>query len=35
MHYVHSLFVTRTIVQWRATGSTGIKGFHGSTGSPG
>ena len=28
-----SLFVFRTIVQWRATGSTGMKGFHGRVGS--
>ena len=28
-----SLFVFRTIVQWRQTGSTGIKGFHGRVGS--
>lgn len=28
-----SLFVLRTILHWRATGSTGIKGFHGELGS--
>jgi len=28
-----SLFVFRSIVQWRATGSTGVKGFHGRVGS--
>lgn len=28
-----SLFVFRTVVQWRQTGSTGFKGFHGSIGS--
>jgi len=28
-----SLFVFRSIVQWRTTGSTGIKGFHGRIGS--
>jgi protein-S-isoprenylcysteine O-methyltransferase Ste14 len=28
-----SLFVFRTVVQWRTTGSTGIKGFHGRLGS--
>lgn len=28
-----SLFVLRTLVQWRKTGSTGVKGFHGRPGS--
>ena len=28
-----SLFVFRTLLQWRKTGSTGIKGFHGPPGS--
>jgi protein-S-isoprenylcysteine O-methyltransferase Ste14 len=28
-----SLFVFRTFVQWRRTGSTGLKGFHGRVGS--
>jgi len=28
-----ALFVVRTFVQWRRTGSTGIKGFHGAVGS--
>lgn len=28
-----SLFVFRTVVQWRKTGSTGLKGFHGRIGS--
>lgn len=28
-----SLFVFRTLVQWRRTGSTGLKGFHGRPGS--
>jgi protein-S-isoprenylcysteine O-methyltransferase Ste14 len=28
-----SLFVFRTVVQWRRTGSTGLKGFHGPFGS--
>jgi protein-S-isoprenylcysteine O-methyltransferase Ste14 len=28
-----SLFVFRTVVQWRKTGSTGLKGFHGTVGS--
>jgi protein-S-isoprenylcysteine O-methyltransferase Ste14 len=28
-----TLFVFRSIVQWRATGSTGVKGFHGRFGS--
>ena len=27
------LLVARSIVHWRATGSTGIKGFHGRVGS--
>ncbi|MBW2286955.1 MAG: isoprenylcysteine carboxylmethyltransferase family protein [Deltaproteobacteria bacterium] len=33
MLWFFSLFVFRTIVQWRATGSTGVKGFHGRVGS--
>lgn len=28
-----SLFVFRTVLQWRHTGSTGVKGFHGEIGS--
>ena len=28
-----ALFVIRSIIQWRQTGSTGIKGFHGAIGS--
>jgi protein-S-isoprenylcysteine O-methyltransferase Ste14 len=31
--WVMSLFVVRTLIQWRRTGSTGLRGFHGRVGS--